>query len=326
MDNHEPQHDHHFVLQTTSDPPRAIDMYVPLDQHPELTDADLRSPPGRRVLLPIVLFLATCISTYAAGATDWAPAILFENPAEAGERLLQNWQNGLIYMAAVIGILLTHEMGHFLQTVRYHVPASFPFFIPLPGLGIGTMGAVIAMEGSRGNRKQLFDIGISGPLAGLVVAIPIIIFGIQHAQPLHHVPSFHVRDPWIFKLLTQWLRPELPANVILAKGPLLMAGWVGMLITGLNMMPVSQLDGGHVIYGLFGKRAHWIAKAFVCCAIAAMIAYDSYGWVLMLIVAILIGIEHPPTRDDNVQLGPVRTVIGWLSLAIPVFCFTPQVM
>jgi membrane-associated protease RseP (regulator of RpoE activity) len=297
-----------------------VDTYVPYDKLPYLTEAHVRSRPQRRVAMPAFLFIATCFTTFLAGATNWLPFASVTNP----EVIQRNWQQGLIYMAAVIGILLTHEMGHFLQAVRYHVPASYPFFIPMPGMLMGTMGAVIGMENSQANRKQLFDIGISGPLAGLVVALPIIIWGILafDPQPPDPVPTPHLNSPLLITLLVNWLRPEL-APAELFRNPLLMAGWVGMLITGLNMMPVSQLDGGHVIYGLFGKKAHLIARAFVCAVIGAMLYFDNYNWMLMFILVLFIGIDHPPTHDDNVKLGPLRTIIGLLSLAIPIFCFTP---
>jgi hypothetical protein len=290
-------------------------------------DGTAHHPHRRRLFLPLALFVATCVSTFLAGATQWEPAKLFAEPEHALDWLQHGWQSGLIYMAAVIGILLTHEMGHFLQAVRYHVPASYPYFIPLPIMLTGTMGAVIGMEGSRADRKQLFDIGISGPLAGLVVAVPLIAWGIHTgiAIPLakERASANHLNDPWIFALLTAWLRPELPANMVIAKGPLLMGGWVGMLITGLNMMPVSQLDGGHVIYGLFGKRSIWVARAFVISVVAAMLYFDSYFWVVMFTVVLLLGVDHPSTSDDNVKLGPTRTLVGLASLAIPIFCFTP---
>jgi membrane-associated protease RseP (regulator of RpoE activity) len=304
-----------------------FDVYVPLDQMPLLTHADVHSPRPRRVAMPAFLFIATCVTTFLAGATNWLPFDMIASPQRAQAAIQQNWTQGLIYMAAVIGILLTHEMGHFLQAVRYHVPASFPFFIPMPGMLMGTMGAVISMEGSQADRKQLFDIGISGPLAGLVVAIPVIIWGILSLDPEMlrgaHAPGMHINSPLLITLLVHWLRPDLPLGAELFRNPLLMAGWVGMLITGLNMMPVSQLDGGHVIYGLFGKRAHLVARGFICAVIGAMLYFDNYTWLLMLVLVLMIGIDHPPTRDDDIKLGPLRTIIGLLSLAIPIFCFTP---
>lgn len=294
-----------------------------------LQEADLIGPPRRRVFLPVFLFLATCVSTFWAGATHWQPlevALLSNSP---GIDLHIDLRQGLLYMAAVIGILLTHEMGHFLQTLRYGVPSSYPFFIPVPFVTTGTMGAVIAMEGSRADRKQLFDIGISGPIAGLLVALPIVCFGIKNAAPaptLHSAGEFRLGDPLIFQLLTTYLRPDLPRGSELEFNPLLMAGWVGMLITGLNMLPVSQLDGGHVIYGLFGRRANWIARAFIVTAIGYMLVTDTYQWIIMLVVILLIGVDHPPTSSDTVSLGLFRRVLGLASLAIPVLCFTPRIL
>jgi membrane-associated protease RseP (regulator of RpoE activity) len=292
----------------------------------ELSAADLVSPRRRRIVLPVFLFAATCFSTFLAGALDFNPGYYLE-ASQADRVISANWSQGLVYMAAVIGILLCHEMGHFLQTVRYHVPASLPYFIPVPILMTGTMGAVIGMEGSRANRRQLFDIGISGPLAGLVVALPIIWFGIKSATVLPPDAEFQLGDPLIFKLLTGYLRPDLPHGVLLDKNhPLLMAGWVGMLITGLNMLPISQLDGGHVIYGLFGRRSYLVARAFLITAIAFIIIGDHYNWTVMLVLVIMLGVDHPPTSDDDVPLGLWRTGLGLVSLLIPVLCFTPVLL
>ena len=292
----------------------------------ELSTADLQSPRGRRVVLPLVLFAATCVSTFLAGSLDFNPGYYLES-AQADRVITANWLDGLIYMAAVIGILLCHEMGHFLQTLRYHVPASLPYFIPVPILMTGTMGAVIGMEGSRANRKQLFDIGISGPLAGLVVALPIIWFGIKTATVIPPDAEFQLGDPLIFKLLASYLRPDLPQGALLDKNnALLMAGWVGMLITGLNMLPISQLDGGHVIYGLFGRRSYLVARAFLVAAIAVIVVGELYNWTVMLVLVIMLGVDHPPTSDDDVPLGFWRTALGLLSLGIPVLCFTPVLL
>ena len=131
--------------------------------------------------LPLILFIATCLSTFWVGAADWRPQLI-ESPGEMWQVVTANWQQGLTYMGAVLAILLTHEMGHFLQTVRYRIPASYPLCIPVPFSLIGTMGAVISMDGMRANRKQIFDIGIAGPLAGLAVAAPILYIGVQAAR------------------------------------------------------------------------------------------------------------------------------------------------
>ncbi len=278
----------------------------------------------RRWRTPALLFAATSLSTYWAGATHWGGSFELESLAQAKAVLEANWRDGLIYMLAVMGILLMHEMGHFVQTLRYRVPASLPLFLPLPVM-MGTMGAVIVMDASKADRRQLFDIGLWGPWAGLFLAVPLIWLGIHTAEPDPTAAEFPFGTPLIFKLITAYEWPDL-ASGALKRNPLFMAGWVGMLVTGLNMLPVSQLDGGHVIYGLFGHRAKWIARAFVVAAIAFIITAEQYNWIVMLVVVLMLGVDHPPTSDDSVPLGPIRWTIGLVSLLIPVFCFTPLIM
>ena len=279
----------------------------------------------RRVWLPLLLFLATCATTFLAGVFQW-PRDLF--PIDVGIRsfVQSNWQNGLKYMLAVIGILLAHEMGHFLMAVRYRIHASYPMFIPFP-IFIGTMGAVIAMDGRQADRRQLFDIGIAGPLAGLVVAIPILCLGVVNSTPLAPGSGIHgIGSPLMIDLLIRWLRPDTApgAEIYFPGNPFYMAGWVGMLITGLNMMPISQLDGGHVIYSLFRRRAHYLARTFLLTTMAYMIASENYRWSLMVVIVTFLGVDHPPTSNDRVPLGRFRYLLGLASLAIPVLCFIPN--
>lgn len=239
-----------------------------------------------------------------------------------------NWQQGLTYMSAVLAILLTHEMGHFIQTVRHRIPASYPLCIPVPFNPIGTMGAVIGMDGLRANRKQIFDIGIAGPLAGLVVAIPILWIGVQRLD-LSRPPApneIQLYNPLIVQWMLARLHPQWAEQAwvgISQVNPFFMAGWVGMLITGLNMLPISQLDGGHTIYGLFGVDAKKIARAFIIIAILYVVLNleQTAIWTPMLILVILMGVDHPPTADDSVELDNWRWMIGVWSLGIPIVCF-----
>ena len=300
------------------------------------------------MLLPLALFVLTCVSTFYAGATQWMPLEYFNvglNPTVATDpyfqvparrAILEHWPDGLIYMGCVLAILLTHEMGHFVMTVIYRVRASLPLFIPLPISPIGTMGAVIIMDGSRADRRQIFDIGLAGPLAGLVIAVPIMWIGVTQLDLLHTAPegpSFGL--PLVMKLLVQQLHPEAyrpnMGIAISQLNPYFMAGWVGLLVTGLNMMPVSQLDGGHVTYALFGRAAHWLARffmlaVFVYMASSFLLYRQPPSWLLMAVLVLLLGTDHPPTRDDSVQLGWFRTLLGALSLLIPVFCFAPNLI
>ncbi|HMP07027.1 MAG TPA: site-2 protease family protein, partial [Lacipirellulaceae bacterium] len=297
-----------------------------------LRDYDVGMLPQRRVMLPLMLFLATCASTFWVGVTHWDPLRTEYSRSWAliARTVAANWDTGLEYMVAVLAILLTHEMGHFLQTVKYRIPASYPLCIPVPFNPIGTMGAVIGMDGMRADRRQIFDIGIAGPLAGLVVAVPVFWLGIQRLDLSGGAPPNEVEFylPLIGQWMLAWAHPGaewsreqwVPLSQL---NPLFMAGWVGMLITGLNMLPISQLDGGHTMYALFLDRAHSFARAFISFAILYVVINldDAVLWTPMLLLVIFLGIHHPPTANDNVELGRVRHAVGLASLAIPVLCF-----
>ena len=287
--------------------------------------------PPRRVGLPLFLFVATCFSTFYVAATDWNPLLAFgywDLVGGPNGLLSQFWQQGLTYMGAVLAILLTHEMGHFVTTLRYGIPASYPYFIPVPVNPIGTMGAVIGMDGLKADRKELFDLGLSGPLAGLVVAVPVLWIGIREldlSQPAAGI-AFHC--PLLVQILCEYVRPDLVGKIETVStsqlNPYFMAGWVGMFVTGLNMLPISQLDGGHTIYALFGRRAHSIARAFLIVVILYIIVNEAYFWIVMLLLVILIGTDHPPTSNDRAKLGTARWVIGVASLSIPILCLAPK--
>lgn len=258
-------------------------------------------PDRRRVVLPALLFFATCLTTYLA--------------------------DGLAYSVALMLILTTHELGHFLQAVRYRVPASLPYFIPMPLSPFGTMGAVIGMQAHVGDRKALYDIGISGPLAGLVPAIGCSIVGLQLSQVVTVVGKkgfLILGEPLLFKFLAFLTFGSLAPTQDVALHPVAFAGWVGIFITGLNLIPIGQLDGGHVLYALLLRRAHPVAMFLIFAAIVAVVAFGYWGWLLMLALLYMMGPKHPPTADDTAPLGVGRTVLGWLTLAFVVLGFTPQ--
>ncbi len=286
--------------------------------------------PRRKVLLPSLLFVLTCMSTFFVGSHAYMRHGTLPNlpPEWSAILVIGFWEEGWKYMLAVMAVLLAHEMGHFVQAVRYGVPASLPFFIPMPFTPLGTMGAVIGMQGSDADRKELFDIGLTGPIAGLIVALPLTWHGIQIARafPLNALADVHFQDPLLLKAMMWYLRPELKAGQELTMNPFLMAGWVGMLITGLNMLPISQLDGGHVAYAILGRRAYTLAWGVLLAAFAYMFWAQVYGWMVMVLLVAMIGVEHPPTANDRVPLGWARIIIGALSLAIPILCLAPNPM
>jgi membrane-associated protease RseP (regulator of RpoE activity) len=319
---------------TSAKPAAAADpFHDPAVAHrPELRASDFERPRERRVILPIVLFVATCLSTFWVGAAKWEP--LRPNYAASWETVRQtiaaHWDIGLAYMGAVLAILLTHEMGHFLQTVKYRIAASYPLCIPVPFNPIGTMGAVISMDGSQADRRQIFDIGIAGPLAGLGVAFPVLWQGIKDLNLSQPAAPGEIQFylPLVAQWMLHWAHPDAAWAgtkwvALHQLNPYFMAGWVGMLITGLNMLPISQLDGGHTMYALFLDRAHSFARFFISFSILYVVINldEAVLWTPMLLLVIFLGIHHPPTRDDTVPLGPVRWAIGLASLAIPVLCF-----
>lgn len=258
--------------------------------------------------------------------------------ASWSDGLRYNWKTGVFYMCGVMAILLFHEMGHFLMTLRYKIPASLPIFLPIPNI-FGTFGAFIALTRNHANRKEVFDIGIAGPLAGLVLTIPLLLYGLSVAEPIpEHPQARGYGDPLLVKLLIPLLHnldevkkayaekhndpTALQKPFTFVVNPIYMAAWVGMFITAVNMFPVKQLDGGHVAYALFGTYAHWIGRMVVLGAIVFTIYTRYFFWALMILLVILMP-RYPATFDDNVKLGPWRYVLGISSFLIPVFCFTP---
>lgn len=294
-------------------------------------------------VLPTILLVASLISMAWAGIVAWVPLPILLQASEEGslflvrQHVLANWVSGLQFAFSLVAILGAHELGHYFMSRYYRVPTTLPLFIPFPISPVGTCGAVIMMDGGKADRKEIFDIGIAGPLTGLVFAIPIAIVGLlSQATPQTDLQMLAFGQPLIVQFLSlllggsfEWPAPLIDNATI---NPMLMAAWVGFLITGLNMIPVSQLDGGHVIFGLLGQRSKYVAYVayFVCASyvIYNAIAYKQPDFIIMLMLIPLIGISHPPSRNDYAELGFARTILGWTSLLIPLLCipFRPIVL
>ena len=300
-------------------------------QYPEIEPQHVRMK-----WLPAMLFMLTLASTFFVGVCQWNPylpltmALQTGNLMELRKLIIAHWDLGLIYMFSVVLILLLHEMGHFVATLIYRVPASFPIFLPFPLNPIGTFGAVIGMQGMVADRKQIFDIGIAGPLAGLVAAIPIAYWGVgQLDLTIQPLGGIGFRLPLLMQWFAAWSEvPGYHAGQVVwlsQLNPLFVAGWVGLFVTGLNMMPIGQLDGGHITYTLFGRTSHLIARAVIVFSIAFMVYHENYMLGVMVVLVLVMGTDHPPTRDDSIRLGVFRFGLGLLSLVIPVLCFPPLV-
>jgi membrane-associated protease RseP (regulator of RpoE activity) len=281
-------------------------------------------PSREALLICAVLFLSTCVSTFLTGALGpYHPQITRET----------SWWTmvgyGMSYAGPLMLILLCHEMGHYLQAVRYGVPASLPFFIPMPpGIGpFGTMGAVIVQSAGHADRKAMFDIAVWGPLAGLVVCLPVCWWGIQQSTVLAVPPAMQDQlfgDPPILKAMVWLKHGPLPENHDVLFNPMLYAGWVGLFLTGLNLMPIGQLDGGHIMYCLIGRRAHTVGIGVLAVGVVYMAVTSYWLYSLMMVLLLMLGVRHPPTADDSVPLGWGRILLGWLSMALLLVCFTPR--
>jgi membrane-associated protease RseP (regulator of RpoE activity) len=236
---------------------------------------------------------------------------------------------GPLLAAGLLSILMAHEMGHYLMCRRYRVDATLPYFIPFPFLPftlVGTLGAFIRIRGPIPHRRALFDIGIAGPLAGFAVCLPVLALGIFEARVGPAIGdgalSITLGEPLLFHYAAVWLR-GLRGDQTLFIGPLGMAAWFGLLVTALNMMPIGQLDGGHVTYSLLRERAHLISRigSWVCVALI----YFGPSWILWAILVRLVGRRpHPPTWDDSEPLGRARVAVGVFGFVVLALCFTPS--
>jgi membrane-associated protease RseP (regulator of RpoE activity) len=233
---------------------------------------------------------------------------------------------GVWFAATLMGILLCHEMGHYVVARRHGVDVSLPYFIPVP-MGLGTFGAFIQMKSLLKSRRTVFDIGIAGPLAGLVIALPVLYFGLGNSEALTD-PSpgagMQTGSSLLLALLYQAVHGGDLGAAAVRLSPVAFAGWVGLFVTALNLLPVGQLDGGHIAYGLFGRRH---ARTISIVSIVAMLALGFLVWpgllTWALLVTLLAGFSHMPSLDDVTPPDAKRFALGALALAILVLIVLP---
>jgi len=247
-----------------------------------------------------VLFVLTALSIYLAG--------------------------GPLLALGLLSILVAHEMGHYVACRLYGVDATLPFFIPFPTM-VGTLGAFIRIRGPIPHRRALFDIGIAGPLAGFAVCVPVLVLGVLEASwaPITNGgqgPNY-LGEPLLFEWAVQLLRGPAPEGMTLAIGPLGLAAWFGLLVTALNMMPVGQLDGGHVTFALWPRYAQLISRAGL--VVCLLLLYLRPTWLVWTILLWLLGRRpHPPTLVNTLPTGRARLYVGLLGFAVFAVCFTPN--
>ena len=265
----------------------------------------------------ILLFIATVITTTIAGAlmTGAEPSATFA------------WFiSGVPFSAALMGILGIHELGHYFASKRHGVNATLPFFIPFPTI-IGTFGAFIKIKDRIPERRSLFDIGFAGPAAGFVVALPLLFVGlflsdISPASDEMVEGGIGLGSSILVWCSTKLVFGAIPDGMELWFHPVAFAAWIGLWVTSINLLPIGQLDGGHIIYSVFGRRAWKIARYCWIALLPLGILWP--GWLVWAVLIIfVIKIKHPPTTYDWVPLDKRRKIMAYVALAIFILTFTP---
>ena len=320
--------------------------------------------PRAKLYVNIILFILTILSVMLMGA-DVPPEAIPENGSVSIPLLLRYLFTGWPFALSMLGILFAHEMGHYIACRYYRVPATMPYFLPAPLLSpLGTLGAFIIMRGIPKNKRILFDVGVAGPLAGLVIAIPVLFLGL-YLSPLGPIDPassgsgflegnslFYLFSKYVVfgKLLPDpvslgglspamyWLRYFFTAQPIPFNGmdvqlhSVALAGWAGLLVTALNLIPVGTLDGGHVAYGLFGEKARGIFPIAIGLLITLSVLPSlltlsagaiNFSWLLWVMILFWLGNVRTQPLDDITPLDPSRRALGITVLIIFVLLFTP---
>ena len=293
-----------------------------------MAGTDRRTQP--RYWLHILLFAATFATSTAWGARlawnfranvppladdDWAAfSRLFTEPA--------SWLDGLPFSVTLLTILMAHELGHYFACVYYRVDASLPYFLPAPTL-IGTFGAFIRIRSPIFYKTHLFDIGIAGPLAGFIPLVPAMALGVALSKVIPGIGAesdLQFGSPLLQRVCEMALFPGVaPGDIYLH--PVARAAWAGALATALNLLPIGQLDGGHILYSFVGGWHKALSRLFVAALVGLFLLTFYFGWLVWAILLFFFALKHP-TIHDGVPVGRGRTLLGVLSAAMLVLCFT----
>jgi membrane-associated protease RseP (regulator of RpoE activity) len=278
-------------------------------------------------LVNLLLFLVTILTTLYAGAAmsgeDLLQAVLVQSPFLITRAVMA----GAPFTVALLGILGVHELGHYVAARLHGVRVTLPYFIPMPVGGLGTLGAFIALKSPMKDRRVLFDIGLAGPIAGFAIALPLLVVGLLLST--EYVPVYvrgltldSLGSSILVDLIIGFFK-DIPVGQTLALHPIFFAAWLGFFLTGINLLPVGQLDGGHVTYALIGRHAHVVALiTFVGLLVAGtLLSPNWYVWAFFIILG---GLRHPPPLNDLTAVGWPRRVIGLMALFLFVLIVIPQ--
>jgi membrane-associated protease RseP (regulator of RpoE activity) len=279
----------------------------------------------------VILFTLTVATTTYAGSLAYA-SYYFPFSTEPVAFSLGLLAHGLWYSFPVIAILGAHEFGHYFACRYYRVDASLPYFLPLPlpFFSSGTLGAVIRIRQRIPAKRALFDIGIAGPIAGFVVAVPLLLVGMYLSNVIRLPTDFRgevieLGEPLLFKA-AEWLTfGSLPEGYSVNMHPMAFAAWFGMLATALNLFPIGQLDGGHISYAVLGRRSTIVTIVMVLCLVG--LTFVSSSWLVWTVLTVMMllafGPHHPRTVDEEIPLDTARLWLAAFALLMFVLCFTP---
>jgi membrane-associated protease RseP (regulator of RpoE activity) len=278
----------------------------------------------------LILFVLTACTTTFAGAGHYASFITGFSSRAVDLPLWSLLVHGLWYSAAILGILGAHEFGHYFACRYYRVDSSLPYFIPMPIFVTGTLGAVIRIRQPIPGKRALFDIGIAGPIAGFLVAVPVLMIGMYLSNVVRMPTDFRgelveIGEPLLFKAASWLTFGPVPDGYTLNMHPMAFGAWFGLLATALNLFPIGQLDGGHISYAVLGRRSTIVTFATVAGLIG--LTFVSRSWIVWTVVTIVMlfvfGPRHPRTADEDIPLDRARLWLALFALVMFVLCFTP---
>jgi membrane-associated protease RseP (regulator of RpoE activity) len=280
-------------------------------------------------LINILLLAATILTTLSAGASMMGYSVIDSLMMGSPLAVLQALLAGAPFAITLMSILGIHELGHYAAARLHGVRATLPYFIPMP-FGLGTLGAFIAIRSPMRDRKVLFDIGLAGPYAGLMAALPVLLLGLLLSST-NYVPSSiygrtleNLGSSFLIQIVT-YLFTDIPDGQTISLHPVFFAAWLGLFLTGINLLPVGQLDGGHASYALLGRAAHGVAIiAFGLLILAGIFdATNRTFWFIWAFFVMLGGLRHPPPMNDISDVGLPRKLIGLVTIALFFLLFTP---
>jgi len=264
------------------------------------------------------------VTDLAPGGFAWLSPALFEaiwgNPS-----LLRI---GLTFSATALLILLAHELGHYIACRRYGLPSTLPYFLPVP-MGFGTFGAFIRIYAPIRSKRELFDVGVAGPIAGFIALIPFLLYGVAHSHPvsLPDLPQqggmvlFAPGRSLAIELVARFFHGPLGPDTYLDLHPMALGAWLGLFATALNLLPLGQLDGGHILYSAVGRWQRRLALPLWIALVA--LGFRWPGWWLWSVIVLVLGLFHPPVRDEHTPLDAKRRAIALLALLIFILSFMP---